>query len=696
MDKDVRGAAALAVLAAVLAAAAGCVAACVPPAGGHGAVPGGPLQGAPSASDNWAPVELVTSKDVGVPMFDVFREPNGTYHVAWVEGEWGADSELWYRRGAEIDFTGGELVATCFWMSLGTPCLTVDPHGNAHVLYGNGSLHVYHVMRNASDGSWTIPRYIGGHGYYPSTLSTRENGDFHFSLNDRHHVRYLANASWASYTATNCWDGNSAIKGDVLHWFYFSTAYTSKIIHYAKNLTAGTWQPALELCNGEHPRPFVDSTGTMWLAWRQHAGGDDWDVYVASFNETSRALENTTLVSEGSTGWVYAPAINEIWNGSLVVTWSDNTPMLGSGDDTDLFARILGTDGLWGDMMLVSHASDYSTPMPTYVEEEGGDVSFYYVDATDILGAGGDFDVFRSTYTPAPILSSPPDMVVEATRPGNVTWTVTDASVLPGGTSWEVLVGGAASGASGTWASGDIVTFDVSGLLPGEWNVTLVARDGLGREASDSVLVTVTNDPPRIVSFLVNGSAPSEWPHANWGSQPTEAWACIEYGLYDRVLSYTVEDDIAPGATWTFEVFTRPGGSPTTVPGVLNESANGTWESGGTYNFTFAPRWIGITYIINVTFHDGIGGAAVHTTYVDAREPITYPPVQWWEYVLGVLYFGAPYIAIGAIIALVVAFFWWDRRRLKQGGPPGGNSGNGNDGGTGDDGALVESLLPPG
>ncbi|MFQ6127093.1 MAG: hypothetical protein ACE5R6_21160, partial [Candidatus Heimdallarchaeota archaeon] len=120
---------------------------------------------------------------------------------------------------------------------------------------------------------------------------------------------------------------------------------------------------------------------------------------------------------------------------------------------------------------------------------EMADGSFVLVGYTCSFGAGGSDAWLVKTTSPEitpPGLSAPEDITFEKGMAGHViTWAAGDRH--PGN---YVIYINSGQVASGSWTNGTI-PWDLDGLAPGSYNVTLVVRDLFNNRASDTVWVTV-------------------------------------------------------------------------------------------------------------------------------------------------------------------------------------------------------------
>jgi hypothetical protein len=164
--------------------------------------------------------------------------------------------------------------------------------------------------------------------------------------------------------------------------------------------------------------------------------------------------------------------------------------------------------------------------------------------------------------------------------PVTCTWTKTP----PGGGTPVTIAGptpcAAATGQGVSATFGASFVDDVAGI----WTVTLVADDGVNPPQSDSIFVTVVNDPP------VANAGPKRYGNLDLGAVPLHGTATDVNG---DVTGGNVGD---AQFTWSWAITAAPQGS-TRVGEVL----------GATPSITFTPELVG-TYTLTLTVDDGHGG----------------------------------------------------------------------------------------
>ncbi len=114
----------------------------------------------------------------------------------------------------------------------------------------------------------------------------------------------------------------------------------------------------------------------------------------------------------------------------------------------------------------------------------------------------GEFtiNVFKRSDNIIPIITQPEDIVYNYSTTGNsITWVISDLDV--NGTNCIIQKNNIVQ-ASFSWISGQDITYPIDDLIPGMYNFSIYATDGLGGSCQDDVLVEVKN-PPTVNVMMV-------------------------------------------------------------------------------------------------------------------------------------------------------------------------------------------------
>jgi surface protein len=173
-----------------------------------------------------------------------------------------------------------------------------------------------------------------------------------------------------------------------------------------------------------------------------------------------------------------------------------------------------------------------------------------------------------------PVITGPADFSAEA---GDINaiiiWTITDPSAYLANAT--LYINGTYTGYE-NWTSGvPLPPLSMGMFIPGYYNFTLVAKDGFGGRAQDTVFVTITNTPPSLTN-------------------PANV-TYIEGDLTYYYLNWTITDPSV-----------MIGNLSVYMEGVF--AYNVSWTSGYTYSLNASLVPLGI-YHITVIAYDGLGGS---------------------------------------------------------------------------------------
>ena len=154
------------------------------------------------------------------------------------------------------------------------------------------------------------------------------------------------------------------------------------------------------------PRIAVDSMGNIHILWQDDTdilgSGSDTDIFYRFWNSSSHSWGSTELVSTESTGSSDYPSIAVDCYDKVHVCWPDITDILGAGTDRDIFYKSRDLTSLWTTTELVSNESTSSANYPSLGADMEGNIHVVWDDMTQYDGSGDDRDIFykyRDSYT---------------------------------------------------------------------------------------------------------------------------------------------------------------------------------------------------------------------------------------------------------------------------------------------------------
>ena len=147
----------------------------------------------------------------------------------------------------------------------------------------------------------------------------------------------------------------------------------------------------------------------------------DWNnLEVVSQDLTSRAITPVTFLDN---------------QGNLHVVWADNSEILASGTDYDIFYRCLSS-GEWSPTELISAESDGDSNSPDIFVDSLNNIHVTWEDVSDYSSSGTDLDIFykhkdqnTGTWTPSEVVSaestldsSHPSIAVDGSNIVHIAW----------------------------------------------------------------------------------------------------------------------------------------------------------------------------------------------------------------------------------------------------------------------------------
>ncbi len=146
----------------------------------------------------------------------------------------------------------------------------------------------------------------------------------------------------------------------------------------------------------------VDNVGNAHVAWMDNtvllASGTDKDIFYKRWDKASDTWTTTELISTGSTDISGDPSIVVDNQGNVYIAWEDETDdFLSSDADKDIFFKKWdkSTD-IWSTTVLVSTENTASSASngPSLGVDSEGNIHIAWWDSTDFLGTDEDQDIF--------------------------------------------------------------------------------------------------------------------------------------------------------------------------------------------------------------------------------------------------------------------------------------------------------------
>jgi hypothetical protein len=216
-------------------------------------------------------------------------------------------------------------------------------------------------------------------------------------------------------------------------------------LFYKQRLTNGTWTKAEVItkesthhCNS--PSLSIDSTNTVHVVWEEvgssYGTGDDYDIFYKK-RVGSDLWTTPEIISKESTRNSVIPSMVIDQQDTIHVAWVDQTDYMASGGDYDVFYKQMRKNSTWSVTELVSTESKQDCNWPCIDDDPLGNVYVVWKDATNYEDSGQDTDIFykerfiNGTWTPAELVSA------ESNYDSHWPWIVVDSERLAHISWWD-------------------------------------------------------------------------------------------------------------------------------------------------------------------------------------------------------------------------------------------------------------------
>ena len=210
----------------------------------------------------------------------------------------------------------------------------------------------------------------------------------------------------------------------------------------------------------EYPDIAVDCNGNVHVVWNDNTNdylgsGTDIDVFYKRWNATSETWTLTEVVSNESSVASEKPKIDVDQNGNAYVVWYEQSDLVGSGSDQDVFYKIWNaTINNWTLTGVVSTESYEASNEPDIAIDNAGNVHVVWHDYTDdYLGSGSDEDIFykrwnatSKTWTITEVVSigstgasRVTEIAVDSNGNAHVTWSDLGNDYISSGSDMDIF-----------------------------------------------------------------------------------------------------------------------------------------------------------------------------------------------------------------------------------------------------------------
>ena len=155
--------------------------------------------------------------------------------------------------------------------------------------------------------------------------------------------------------------------------------------------------------NALYPRMKIDSNNVLHVVWHDSTdylgSGTDYDIHY--IRRASNGVWSTTeVVSELCTANSDDVDLTVDNHDNVHIVWSDYTNILGAGTGKDIFYRMLDSDlTTWSSLKLISTETTSSGFYPTITSDIAGNLIVTWSDNTDLDGSGTDYDMCYKYYS---------------------------------------------------------------------------------------------------------------------------------------------------------------------------------------------------------------------------------------------------------------------------------------------------------
>ncbi|MFX0171842.1 MAG: hypothetical protein ACFE9L_07980 [Candidatus Hodarchaeota archaeon] len=195
---------------------------------------------------------------------------------------------------------------------------------------------------------------------------------------------------------------------------YFKAGSDFDIIHSKRSSMTNEWstKALISIFSTEDsatPDVTVDPSDNVHIIWMDEtddyiSNGADKDIFYRMWNATSSNWGSVELISSESDAGSYYPSIEADQFNNLHVVYSDESNIQGSGNDSDIIYKHYDANlRTWSTPVVVSYNSSNTriSHVPVVKTSPEGTPHIVWVDASDINGAGIDWDIFHSRFVPS-------------------------------------------------------------------------------------------------------------------------------------------------------------------------------------------------------------------------------------------------------------------------------------------------------
>ncbi|MFW9853435.1 MAG: hypothetical protein ACFFFG_00145 [Candidatus Thorarchaeota archaeon] len=182
------------------------------------------------------------------------------------------------------------------------------------------------------------------------------------------------------------------------------------IFYRMRDESTGVWGP-LEVVTREssntarswNPQFAVDANNDIHLIWSDETNnlmnsGPDQDLFYKKRFSRNNSWSPMMVISTRSNETSYQHQIAIDPEGTIHFAWADYTNTFGGNDIDILYRKYIPGLSYWSAITVVSFESSDSSLQPSLITDTASDVHVAWLDLTDMLNSGPDYDVFYRKY----------------------------------------------------------------------------------------------------------------------------------------------------------------------------------------------------------------------------------------------------------------------------------------------------------
>jgi hypothetical protein len=273
------------------------------------------------------------------------------------------------------------------------PIIAIDTSGNIHVVWEDFSDYmssgyqwdIFYKQWFRSTQSWSLTEVVSN-----TTTASADSPQIAVDSQGTVHVVWRDNTN------------------------YFKAGSDFDIIHSKRSFMTNEWSAKALVSisstdDSATPDVAVDPSDNVHIIWMDKtddyiSNGVDQDIFYRMWNATSGNWGSVELISSESNAGTYFPSIEADQFNNLHVVYSDESNIQGSGSDSDIIYKHYDVSlQTWSTPVVVSYNKSNTriSHEPVVKTSPEGTPHIVWIDASDVNGAGIDWDIFHSRFVPS-------------------------------------------------------------------------------------------------------------------------------------------------------------------------------------------------------------------------------------------------------------------------------------------------------